>query len=122
VAADSTGDDYDRDLAQWLEESGRRHGSAQPASPAELLAYLERLTGSRLRSLEDVRLYVAALEEGELQRRRVAAARRTVREAVFLLLLAVAAAQYLYLDLLLQAETLQRVIYFVPVAKTSQRS
>lgn len=122
MVADTSGDEYDRELAQWLKESGRRQDSARGASPAELLGYLEELTGKSLRSREDVRLYLSAQKKGERERRRVDMAKRTVREAVLLLVLGVSVAQYLYVDLLLQAETLQRVIYFVPSAKPNQRS
>lgn len=123
MAADSPGDDYERELAQWLEESGRRQEATTKAeSPAELLTYLEDLTGRRLRSFESVRLFLQELSDEEAARRRSAAAKRSVREAVLVLLLAAAFAQYYYLDMLVQVESLQRVIYFVPATKApSQR-
>lgn len=122
VTADLQGEDYDREMAQWLEESGRRRGVRPAEPPAELLAYLEQLAGRKLRSREDIRAYFLSLRTEEAERRHADERRRVRREAVFLVVLVAAAMQYYYWDVSLQIASLQKTHYFVPAPSGNQRS
>jgi hypothetical protein len=113
VAAKTQGEDYERELTQWLEESGRRRAAGTAQSAADLLQYLEQLAGRRLASREDILEYLRSLQVDETERALAAGRRRKVREAVFLGLLAVASAQYYYWDVGLQIASLHNVHYFV---------
>lgn len=119
--ADLPGEDYDHQMAQWLEESGRRRGLRPEEPPAELLAYLEQLAGRKLRSSEDIRAYFLSLQTDEAERRHADERRRVRREAAFLVVLVVAVMQYYYWDVSLQIASLQKVHYFVPTPGGSQR-
>lgn len=121
MTAELQGEDYDREMAQWLEESGRRRGARKEEPPAELLAYLEQLAARKLRSREDIRAYFYSLQADEAERRHADQRRRVRREGVFLVVLVAAAMQYYYWDVSLQIASLQKVHYFVPAPGGSHR-
>lgn len=117
-----THDDHDRDIAQWLLESGRRPAPKPDESPEELLSYLEKLADTRLRTRQDVLEYFEGLNAREPRERLKAERARATREYVLITLLGVAVAQYYFLDVGLQIASMQRMFYFVPVAADHQRS
>ena len=112
-------DEYNADMARWLEDSGRRRAIRLDESPEELIKYLEGLTGRKLTSREDILGYFKDLKAQDVERERVATKHRIVRETFFVSLLALSAAQYYYWDVSLQIATLQKVRYFVPEPATA---
>jgi hypothetical protein len=121
AAETNEGEDYDRELAQWLGESGRRRAIRLDASPAELLAFLERLAGRTLTSREDIVEYLRSLQADEAERAFAQGRRRKLRELLFVGLLVVSAAQYYYWDVSLQIAAMHKVHYFVPAPSGVQR-
>lgn len=114
--------DYQADMARWLQDSGRRHAARQADTPEEILRHIEKLSGRAFRSTEDVAAYFLDLKAQEAERIRAETRRRFVRDSVFLGVLTVSAAQYYFLDVLLQIETLHRVYYFVDPQPPVKRS
>ncbi len=114
-------DDYDAEMAHWLEDSGRRRAPSAGEPPAELLALLESTVGRKLATREDILAYVAELKSRETEWQRAAAKRALVREAAFLALLAMAAAQYYFFKVGLQIERLHTNHYFTPQKAPAQR-
>jgi len=121
VLSDTQAEDYDRELTGWLAESGKRRDAGTAATPAELLLYLEQLAGRRFASREDIHDYLRGLQADETERKLVDARRLRQREAAFLGVLALAAAQYYYWDVSLQIASMPKVHYFVAPAANLQR-
>jgi hypothetical protein len=118
VDVDNSDDDYDPELAHWLEDSGRRHAIRLEESPEALIKYLEELTGRRLTCRQDILSYFTELEAKDAEREQARAKRRVLRESAFLAALVFAAGQYYFWDLNLQISKLQKVYYFAPAATT----
>jgi hypothetical protein len=120
-AGATQGEDYERELTQWLAESGRRRALGTPESAADLLSYLEQLAGRTLASREDILQYLRRLQADESERAQADGRRRSRREALFLALLGIAAAQYYFWDVSLQIASMHKVHYFVPPPSGVQR-
>ena len=106
-------DEYDPDLTRWLQDSGRRRAIRLKESPDELLGYIEELTGAKLSAREDIRAFFHRGRREEAQRRRAIERRRILREAVLVVLLGFALAQYYYWEVQLQVVAAQKNFYFV---------
>ena len=115
-------DDYNPDLAHWLQDSGRRRAIRLDESPEELLKYLEELTSKRLTSRGDILGYFKELEQDEANRQRAATKRRIVSETILVTLLALAVGHYYVWDVSLQIAALQKNHYFVPVSAPIART
>ncbi len=113
---DETKENDDAELIRWLEDSGRRRAVRVNESPQALLDYLEELSGAALGSREDIRQYFDKLKAQESERRKAQERKRSLREAVLLVLLGVALGHYYYWVLELQIASLEKVFYFVPPA------
>src|SRR5262245_23563783 len=100
------------DLAQWLEDSGRRRAIRVGDSPEELLRYLEQLSGKQLGSREDVLLLYQELTAKAAEDDKTRSRRNLVRETMFVALLALAITQYYFVDVMLQVAALSKTYYF----------
>jgi hypothetical protein len=87
-----------------------------PESRAELLAYLERLSGRKLRTREDVHHYVEEVSTRKPEESRWVRFWREAKDVTWLVLLAFAFLQYYFTDVMTQVFTLQQVKFFVPAA------
>ena len=106
-------DEYDPELARWLQDSGRRRAIRLKESPEELLSYAEQLAGVTLSGREDIREYFEKVRREEAERLRSIEKRRVLREAVLVVLLGFAIAQYYFWDVQLQVLSAQKNYYFV---------
>jgi hypothetical protein len=87
-----------------------------PQSRADLLAYLEQLSGRKLRTRDDVHRYVEEVAAKKPEESRLVRFWREVKQVTWLVLLVFAFLQYYFTDILNQVFTLQQVKYFVPAA------
>ncbi len=115
-------DDTGRNLAQWLRDVARgRLGAPQTPPPAadgtreDVLEYLERRTGRKLRSREAVDRYLKDLEARESEFRRKGMRRGIIRGTLLLALILTAYLNYYYWDVRLEIVSLPAVQVFVPV-------
>jgi len=106
-------DDYSGDLAHWLEDSGRRRVVRLEESPENLLAYLEELSGKKLRSREDLVVFFDELKVRDAATEERVDKRIAIREAVLFVLLALAIGQYYFWDVSLQISNVGKIYYFV---------
>jgi len=110
------------ELAQWLEDSGRRRAIRLDESPEALLGLVEKISGTKLRSADDITTYFESLRLKELERRQAETKRRALREGFLVAMLVVSAAQYYYWDVNLQIASLHKVHYFVAPVGSGPRS
>jgi hypothetical protein len=99
------------ELAQWLQEVGRRRTSLHPKdTDADLLAHLERLSGRKINSRDDVSDYI-----NELSRKAEAtrSKRHYLKNALLGALLIMAAFQYYFIDVQLQILSQPSLTVFV---------
>ena len=114
-------EDYDhpQDLASWLQDAGRRRVAPAPVAAAdssdEVLAYLESLTGKKLRSRSAVDLLFKAFADDEAKRLRKAKVRAARRHVLLLALAALSFLHYYYWDVKLKIAALPELRVFVPV-------
>ena len=123
VGVDERNDEYNEDLARWLQDVAHRHGSAplgsetRPrASSDDLINYLEELTGRKYTSREDIHRFLQQLWTEEIEKERAATRRRVARETLLLGSLLAAYLHYYYWDVKLQIVSLHQVQVLVPVA------
>lgn len=102
------------ELAQWLQDSGRRRAICLKESPEELLKYLEELTGEKLSSREHILAYFGKLRIQKTERLASQEKRRSAREIVLVTLLALALAQFYFWDVNLQIALAKTMHFFVP--------
>lgn len=107
-------EDDGTELSRWLEDSGHRRAMRLQDSPEALIQYLEKLSGKKLESRDDVLLFYRKLSGEEEARRTDATGRRIRREAIFLGCLVLAIAQYYFADVFLDIGRLHNNHYFIP--------
>ena len=107
------------ELADWLVDAGRRRFPSLPADPPEssedVLAYLEQLTGRRLRSRAAIGQFLGDLAADEARRAQEVVRRRTIRDGLLLVLLAASYLHYYYWDTNLKIALLPEMKVFVPI-------
>jgi len=81
-------------------------------SDRELLAHLERLTGRRIRSRQDISDYIGGLPARASEKQ---SKRQHLKNVLLVALLVVAAAQYYFIDIQLQILSQPTLTVFVPV-------
>ena len=125
VGVDERNDEYSEDVARWLQDAGHRHAplksnAALHQGPKEsgddLIKYLEGLIGRKLTSRQDIHGFLKQLRTEEVEKIRVAASRRVIRETLLLGCLLAAYLHYYYWDVNLQIASLRQVQVFVPVS------
>lgn len=106
------GKDPSEEVAAWLQEVGqRRPGPLAPAeSSEELLAHLERLSGTKIRSREDIQVLLGTLARKAGQRR----ASGRIKNALLGALLVIAILQYYFIDVQLQILSQPSLTVFLP--------
>src|SRR3989337_2742987 len=88
------GRDASEDLAQWLQEVGRRRNA--PKDPDEALRiHLEQLAGRTIRTREDITEYVSELSDKARGKRTRS---QQVKNALLGVLLVIAILQYYFID------------------------
>ena len=111
--------DHQLDLASWLQAAGRRRVALGPDAVAEssddVLAYLESLTGRKLRSRSAVDLLFKDFADDEAKRLRAMKVRAARRHVLLLALAAAAFLHYYYWDVNLTIAALPEMKVFVPV-------
>jgi len=110
------------EMAQWLEDSGRRRAIRLDESPEALLGLVEKISGAKLRSADDITTYFERLRLQEAERQQAETKRRALREGFLVAMLIVSAAQYYYWDVSLQIASLHKVHYFVAPLGSGPRS
>lgn len=80
-------------------------------SDAELVAHLERLTGRRIKSRDDISAYVKSLSEQAKQKR---VQKQYLKNGLLAGLLAIAALQYYFIDVQLQILSQPTLTVFLP--------
>ena len=117
--ADHEDSDHPLDLASWLQAAARRRVLAGPDAAAEssddVLAYLESLTGKKLRSRSAVDLLFKAFADDEAKRLRKAKVRAARRHTLLIALAVASFLHYYYWDVSLQIAALPEMKVFVPV-------
>ena len=117
--ADHEDFDHPLDLASWLHAPGRRRVPVGPDAAAEssedVLAYLESLTGKKLRTRSAVDLLFKEFADDEAQRLQKAKVRAARRHVLLLALASAAFLHYYYWDVSLQIAALPEMKVFVPV-------
>lgn len=106
------GKDPSEEVAAWLQEVGqRRPGSQAPAeSSDELLAHLERLSGKKIRTREDIHVFLSGVARQAGQRR----AGGWGKNALLGALLVIAILQYYFIDVQLQILSQPSLTVFLP--------
>jgi len=84
----------------------------RPESNGELVAHLERLTGRRIKSRQDISRYVSELSTKAKARRSKS---QHLKNFLLIALLIVSAAQYYFLDVQLEILAQPTLTVFVPV-------
>jgi len=115
-------DSSDNELAHWLEDSGRRQAIRLDESPEALLGLIEKISGAKLRSADDITTYFERLKLQEVERQQAETKRRAIREGFLVAMLVASAAQYYYWDVSLQIASLHKVHYFVAPLGSGPRS
>jgi hypothetical protein len=98
------------ELAEWLQEVGRRRVPGREAADVELLAHLERLSGRKINSRDDITAYVSELSQ------KVEAARskwQYLKNGLLGALLIIAILQYYFIDVQLQILSQPSLTVFV---------
>ena len=117
--ADDEDHDHSQGLANWLQDAGRRGGARVPENVAEssddVLAYLESLTGQKLRSRSAVDRLLREFAVDEANRVRHAKVRAARQHVLLLALAALSFLHYYYWDVNLQIAALPEMKVFVPV-------
>ena len=115
-------EDSGDELAQWLEDSGRRRAIRLDDSPETLLGMIEEFAGAKLRSADDIATYFERVKLKDVELRRAEASRRKLREGFLVTLLVLSAAQYYFWDVSLQIASLHKVHYFAAPAEPGRHS
>jgi hypothetical protein len=104
--------DPSEEVAAWLQEVGqRRPGPPAPAeSSEELLAHLERLSGTKIRTREDIHVFLGTVARKAAQRRASARGKNVLLGA----LLVIAILQYYFIDVQLQILSQPSLTVFLP--------
>ena len=107
---EETGRDASEDLAQWLQEVGRRRNA--PKDPDEALRiHLEQLAGRTIRTREDITEYVNELsDKGRDKRTRT----QQLKNVLLGVLLVIATLQYYFIDVQLQILAQPALTVFAP--------
>lgn len=117
-------------LAEWLQEAGRRARREAPAgtdadetfnSPAELHRYLEQLAGRPLQSHGEVLRYLRQVAGTNPRSYRDQERRRMVREVLLLLLLSLSYLHYYYWEVQVEIAKLNALRIFIPMSTQDHR-
>jgi hypothetical protein len=114
-------------LAEWLQEAGRRARREAPAgvdaddersfnSPAELHRYLEKLAGRPLQSHGEVLNYLKEVAGSNPREHRFLERRRMVREITLLVVLSLSYLHYYYWEVQVEISKLNSLRIFVPTS------
>ena len=108
--------DPSEEVAAWLQEVGqRRPGPPAPAeSSEELLAHLEQLSGTKIRTREDIHVFLTGVARKAGQRRTSG----RVKNALLGTLLVIAILQYYFIDVQLQILSQPSLTVFAPASHT----
>ena len=106
------GKDPSEEVAAWLQEVGhRRPGARAPAESSEaLLAHLERLSDTKIRTRDDIDVFLSGVAHKAEQRR----AGGRVKNALLGALLVIAILQYYFIDVQLQILSQPSLTVFAP--------
>jgi len=125
---DERDDNYDENLARWLQQVGHRRSRSSndidqgpKESSDDLIRYLGELTGRKLTSREDIHRLLQDLCEADAEANRRVTRRHVVRETLLLGCLLAAYLQYHYWDVNLQIAAIPRVQCFVLAPKDQNR-
>lgn len=117
--ADHEDSDHPLDLADWLQAAGRRRVPAAADAAAEssddVLAYLESLTGKKLRSRSAIDRLFKEFADDEAKRVREVKVRAARRHTLLIALAVASFLHYYYWDVSLQIAALPEMKVFVPV-------
>ena len=117
--ADHEDSDHPLDLASWLQAAGQRRVAAGPEAASEssddVLAYLESLTGKKLRSRSAVDLLFKGFADDEAKRVRELKVRAARRHTLLIALAVASFLHYYYWDVSLQIAALPEMKVFVPI-------
>ena len=104
------GRDASEDLAQWLQEVGRRRNRAQEPDEA-LRIHLEQLAGRTIRTREDITEYVNELSD---KARDKGTRRQQLKNALLGALLVIAVLQYYFIEVQLEILAQPALTVFAP--------
>jgi hypothetical protein len=96
------------------------HLQGKEMTHAELLQYLEALSGQKFRTKEDIHLYVMTVAAHGLQQNRNVIRWNKAKQILGLSLLGLAAIQYYIFDVLNEIFSLHQTVFFVPVNLASR--
>ena len=102
--------DPSEDLAQWLQEVGRRRAGPREADAA-LRVHLEQLAGRAIRTREEITGYVRELSDKARDKR---TASQQLKNALLGSLLVIAVLQYYFIDVQLQILRQPALTVFAP--------
>ena len=104
--------DPSEDVAQWMQEVGRRRQPGPKESDAALRAHLEELAGRKIETREDISDYIAELSrQAEAKRSRL----QYLKNGLLGALLVIAVLQYYFIDVQLQIFSQPTLTVFVPL-------
>lgn len=113
---DEIGRDASEDLAQWLQEVGRRRNG--PKEPDEALrVHLEQLAGRKIRTRDDITEYVNEVSDKARKPTRT----QQVKNALLGALLVTAILQYYFIDVQLDILAQPTLTVFAPSPELRQR-
>jgi|SRR5579871_1913797 len=112
-ALDDEREDYDPEVARWLQDAGHRKVQEHLESAEEVLAHIEKHARQLLRTCADVDKYFHDLATKDAWRARAALKQRLIREVALLLALLFAAGAHYYLDIEMRIAGLPRIIFFL---------
>ena len=97
-------------------------GERDPESSENLIQYLEQLSGRQLRTREDVRRLLDEISTKSPDAGPTSSLMRTLKQGMWLALLAAAYLQYYFLDVLNQINSIPEIRVNLPVAKLQGKS